>query len=400
MSAIKYWLWLSSATGASERARAALIDYYGDAEAAYFAPAGEFAKIKNITKRDADILERRDMSAVPMISEHCEKNGISIITYQDALYPARLRNIFAPPAVLYVKGKLPPVDERAAIAVIGTRSATPYGLKMSRRIACEIISCGGMVVSGLTGGIDSSALNAALAMGGECIAVLGTAHEAENSPLACEIGEKGALISEYPPGTKTQRSYFRARNRITSGLSVGVCAVEAPEKSGTALFIMEAAEQGKDIFAVPGNADAENSMGTNGFIKDGAKPVTSGWDILCEFEGKYEVSLQPCLIPHVPITPMDISEKTPAVSGNIHQKAVDKAENTGYIDLTEIMDLLPEDQKKIVSAVNRDAVLTDEIIASTGLSAARVLSQLTVLEIKGIIKRLPGGRISINTLKK
>lgn len=431
MDSTKYWVWLSSQTQVSVRSRAALIEHYGSAKAAFFAPKGEYCRIRGISARDAQELERRDTSAVAAIFARCRAEGLQIVTMQDALYPQRLKNIYAPPVVLYVKGKLPQIDERAAISVIGTRKATAYGLKMARKLAYEITKCGALVVAGYTAGIDSAALRAALDAQGECIAVLGVPHELEKGELARRIGEHGALISEYPPGTKPYKSYFRARNRISAGISVGVVAVEAPEKSGVSLFITEATEQGREIFAVPGNADSATSVGTNGFIRDGAKPVTCGWDILCEFERRFSLVNCPCTVPpeteQMPAATVRTSvmldsrqqkssrrkapegssapsgaqkEAPPSAKATVvydksQQKAVDKESNTGYSDLSERIAELPPDQRSILSAITHSLTPIDEIIEATGLTAARTLAQLSVLEIKGLIKKHPGGRISL-----
>ena len=197
-------------------------------------------------------------------------------------------------------------------------------------------------------------------------------------------------------------SFFRERNRITAGLSLGVAAVEAPEKSGTSLFIAEAAEQGKEIFAVPGNADSPNSVGTNGFIRDGAKPVTCGWDILCEFETRWNVSSVPCEIPDAPRDTPAVPARRERPPAEKPQKAVDNGKNTIYIVASECMEELPDDQRRIISVISGGDTLVDDIITSTGRAPARVLSQLTVLEIKGLIERLPGRRIALkaNTAKK
>lgn len=400
MSETKYWLWLSSAE-VSARSKAALIEYYGDAETAFRAPKGEFAGISGVSRKDAEELEKRDMNAAATIFARCKKSGTEIVTMADKKYPARLRNVFAPPVVLYVKGRFPAMDEKAAIAVIGTRKATEYGLKMGRKIAYEITKCGGTVVSGLTAGIDSAALTAAMDAGGECVAVLGLPIELEHSSLSKRITENGALVSEYPPGTKPYKSFFRERNRITSGLALGVVAVEAPEKSGTGLFIAEAAEQGKEIFAVPGNADSPNSVGTNGYIKDGAKPVTCGWDVLCEFESRWNVENVPCGVTPAEET-VSACEQKVKENSSAPQKVVDKEKDTIYSEMPERIAELPEDQRSIMTALIDGSALVDELISATGLAPARVLSQLTVLEIKGFVQRLPGRRIAIkaNTAKK
>ena len=399
MASIKYWVWLSAQSGVSPAAKATLLRHYGDAETAFFAPAGEFGRIKGISAGDAAVLESRDMSRVEDILAGCRQLDIRPVTMQDADYPERLRNIFAPPAVIYVKGKLPELDDEAAIAVIGTRKASPYGLKMGSRLASEIVRCGGIVISGLTSGIDAAAARGALLADGICIGVLGTSHDMEKGSLARDVCVKGALISEYPPGTQPLRSHFRDRNRISAGLSVGVTVVEAPEKSGALLFAAEANDQGKEIFAVPGNADAPNSAGTIALMQEGAKPVRTGWDILCEFADLFPGKLRQAEAAEMPENGKnhaETGEKEPEGA----KKGIDKEKSRGYIDLKEQLARLSEEQLKIISAIDKGASHIDDVIENTGLSTPKVLAQLTVLEIKGFIRREPGKRISLNTAKK
>ena len=400
MSALKYWVWLSSLEGLGIRARAAVIRRFGDAESAFFSPAGSFAATEGISASEAALLERRDLSSVGEILADCESQGLSIITMQDALYPKRLKAIWAPPVVLYVKGRLPQIDDEAAIAVIGTRSASPYGLKMSRRIAYEIVRCGGIVVSGLTNGIDAAAASGALAADGVCVGVLGTPHEQQESELSCAVCQKGALVSEYAPGTRSLKSFFRDRNRIASGLSLGTVAVEAPEKSGTLLFVSEALEQGREVFAVPGNADAAGCRGTNQLLKDGAAPVTCGWDVMREFAALYPDKIRRSEAPPDAEIPPRSAAQTPPrgpenglVSG---KKEIDKPKNGAYIDLREQLKGLSETQLKIITAIGREGTHIDDIVETTALGAATALTQLTVMTVKGIVRRLPGNRVALN----
>lgn len=400
MSALSYWIWLSNAE-LSVRTKAALMEHYGDAETAFFAPAGEFAHIEGVSRADAAILEKRDMSDTARIIEECQAQGLSVISYQDSAYPSRLRNIYAPPPVLYVKGRLPAVDDNAVIAVVGTRKATPYGLKMARTIAGEIVRCGGIVISGLTHGIDAAAAEGALSAGGICVGVLGTAHQDDAGVLYAGVAERGAVISEYAPGSPAQRSFFRDRNRITAGLSVGAVAVEAPEKSGTRLFVAEAAAQGKEIFAVPGHADAKMSAGTIDMLKDGAKPVTCGWDVVSEFEYLFPGKLRkaPAARGETRRIEAESVENAPVLQKET-KKVIDKENGRRYIDLKDQLRDLSETQLKIITAVDNGGTHIDDIIETTGLGTATVLAQLTVLEIKGYIRREAGRRIALNTAKK
>ena len=390
MSTVSYWIWLSS-LGVSPRAKAAVVRRFGDAEKAFFSPLGALAATEGVASAEGEILERRDLHAVQEILEDCNKQGLSILTLQDAAYPGRLKQIFAPPVVLYVKGSLGAIDDEAAIAVIGTRSASPYGLKMGRQLAWEITHCGGLVISGLTTGVDAAAADGALLAGGRCIGVLGTAHEFQDGELAARVAERGALISEHAPGTRSLRSHFRDRNRISAGLSVGVLAVEAPEKSGTLLFVAEALEQGREIFAVPGNADAPGCRGTNGLLKQGAKPVTCGWDVMCEFSARFPGRVAERYDPA-----LTVGEKPPAEP----KKEIDKEKGGEYIDFRQQLAGLSETQLKIVAAIDKEPTHIDDIVEKTGLGAAAVLTQLTLMTVKGIVRRAPGNRVVLNIQRK
>lgn len=391
---LKYWLWLSDCP-VSARAKAALIRRYGDAETAYFAPRGEFAALEHVTAKEAAELEARKLSRAEEIVEACRRQNIDIITLQDAVYPKRLRNIYAPPVVIYVKGRLPAVDDNALIAIIGTRKASPYGLKMAARLAGDISDCGGIVVSGLTAGIDAQAAKECLFAGGTCIGVLGTCHEQAKGTLYEDVAQSGALISEYPPGTAGMKHFFRERNRISAGLSVGTLVVEAPEKSGALLFAQEAAEQGKEIFAVPGNADSENSAGSIQLLKSGAKPVTEGWDVLCEFASLYPDRLHPAEKRPVPET-----EQEQPIEEQDVKTGLDRVKPKEYIDLKAQLKDLSEEQLKIITAIDSDTNHIDDIIEACGLPVGKVMVQVTLLEVKGFLRRLPGNRIALNIAKK
>ena len=386
MSAIEYWLWLSTSAKLSPRAKAVLLKYYGSPEAMYEAPKGEITKLLGRHSEGAEDLEKRDLSSALRMIDRCGMQNIEIISIDDTRYPVRL------------KGRLPKIDEEPAIAVIGTRNASPYGIKMGRKLGFEIAKCGGVVISGLTKGIDAAGAEGALIADGKCIGVLGSPHELTRGKMAEELAVRGALVSEYPPGAGTCRQFFRARNRIAAGLSVGVAVVEAPFKSGTKLFVDEAVEQGKEIFAVPGNADCENCAGTNAMLKDGAKPVTEGWDVMSEFAKLYPEKIKRS-IERIPGTCVKPEQNEPVVTEKTHKdtkKVIDKPDTTEYIDLKKQLEGLSETQLSIVSAMDREAMQVDEIIERTGLSPAKVLADLTLLQLKGCVSQQSGKRFTLN----
>lgn len=398
MSDVIYWLWLSTSPRIGPRAISALLKYYGSPKNMYLAPLGEITRLLPRNIEGAEELEKRDLDAAKRIFEKCDDTGIDIITMNEDVYPERLRNIHLPPAVIYVKGRLGDIDNEPAIAVIGTRKATPYGVKMGMRMGYEIAKCGAAVVSGLTAGIDSAAAEGALLADGRVIGVLGLPHELDKSRFSKDVAMRGALISEYAPGTKPYSSFFRARNRIASGLSLGVAVVEAPLKSGTRLFVNEAAEQGKEIFAVPGNADQPNSEGTNLLIKEGAKPVTDGWEVVSEFSSAYpgkirrvEFDMPGGVLPRAAEKPKKASHDEKST-----KKVVDKATEAAYIDLKKQLEGLSPEQIKIVGAMDETGVHVDTIIERTQLAPARVLADLTILQIKGYVRQETGKRFTLN----
>lgn len=409
MAALKYWVWFASLEELRATEKSAVLNAYGDPEAVFFAPKGDLNRVEGLRETAAEALEKRDLSAANRILAACEEEHIRVVPLCDALYPRRLRQIYAPPPVLYLRGRLCDLDEEAAIAVVGTRSATPYGLSVARELTGGIVRCGGAILSGLGSGIDGEAAKAALEAGGICVGVLGTSHREARGWLARQMADYGLLVSEYAPGTVSQRYFFRDRNRITAGLSVGALVVEAPAKSGALLFAEEAAELGREVFAVPGAVDAVNSVGTNNLIKDGAVPVTCAWDVMQDFAGlfpgkirhaesKTAKPLLQCAEERLAIKPAppEVAAEGPAPD----KKAVDSERQQDYIDWKDQLSSLSEDQLKIVSAIGKDASHIDDIVEETGLGAARVLAQLTVLEIKGFIRREAGRRVALNFTKK
>ena len=254
-SMLKYWIWLSSLPGVGAKKAGRLLDLFGSPENVYFARDNEYREVTGLNTADVDKLSKKSLAGVQKTLKTCEENGYRIVTIQDAEYPERLRNIYDPPILFYVRGRLPPIDEEVAVAIVGTRNCTPYGLKASERIAYEISKARGLIVTGLARGIDSAAAKGALRAGGRVLGVIGSGldvcYPPENKILFHDVAAVGAIISEYPPGTDAARVHFPARNRILSGVSVGVTVIEAPKKSGALITAARALEQGRDVFALP-----------------------------------------------------------------------------------------------------------------------------------------------------
>ena len=405
MAAIKYWVWLS-ALRMRPNAKQMLLDHFqGDPERLYYSTDSELKTVEGVRDGDLKALSVRELETAMDILARCEMDHIDVITLQDAAYPARLKNIYDPPVVLYVKGKLPAIDEEAAIAVVGTRDASPYGLKMARRFGHDLAACGALVISGLTRGIDHAGAQGALEACGKVVGVLGTSHDGAHGELYEDVIANGALISEYPPGSKTYRDQFRYRNRITAGLSVGTLVVEAPESSGAVNFAYEALDQGKDVFALPGNVDADNCAGTNRLLKEGARPVTKVWDILEEYAQLYcgklrmveEKQLQklrgmPAAKPEKYADFVQVRVPNP-------KKVIDKPKPVEYIDLEKQLDGLTPEQLKIVSAMGKEPIHIDDLIDATGMDAPSVLAELTMLQIDGIVEQAPGKRFTLNIVR-
>lgn len=378
MASIRYWVWLSCIGNVRPYVKYRLTEELGGPENVFFAGRDELI-CAGAQPKEAERLMDKSMAAAERVLSRCEEDNTTILTIQDATYPERLRQITDPPVVLYIRGKLPPVDDALLIGVVGTRHPSPYGLRMAARLGREIAEEGGIVVSGLAEGCDSAAMEAALRAGGVVVGVLGTAvdkvYPAKNRWLFREVAARGALVSEYPPEMRTYAGDFKARNRIISGLSVGVAVTEAPRHSGTRVTVHHALDQGRDVFAVPGNADSEGAIGCNELIAEGALPVTSGRDIMESYAGRFACRRPESTATHI-------------------KKEIDKPKDIVYIDSIDNWESLPEPQRRVMQALIRPDMHADELIDATGLSAAETLSALTLLQLAGHVVAGEGKRYS------
>ncbi len=401
MSDVKYWLWLTQTAGISNAAAHKYLRHFGSVKKLYFAAAEDYRFVPEAREAEVKKLMNKRLETAEKIEADCRKLGIRIMSLYDADYPDRLRNIYDAPLVLYVKGELPVIDDSPCIAIVGTRKAHPYGQNCARRFAYDITRCGGVVVSGLAEGIDSAAIRAALEAGGPAIGVLGTGLDvvfpAWNTELQNAVAKSGALISEYPPGTKGSKSTFPQRNRIISGISVGVAVIEAPEKSGSLITAARASEQGRDVYAVPGNIDDPNFVGSNLLIRDGAALAISGWDIISCYRWQFPNRIQRrdskklAVLEAVKRITEPRQEKNNSTET---KKSVDKQNNKEYIDLKETTQL-SEGELALVRALSEGAKLTDELIELTGREASDVLADLTMLELEGYVRQNEENRFEL-----
>ena len=420
MAALKYWVWLTTLPGLGERAKLQLLAHFGSPEEIYFAPEGELLLAEGITKLQAALLADKSLDRAEKVLEDCARDGQFLLTMDDAGYPARLRNIYDPPLLLYGKGSLPLFDDEVAVTVVGTRDCTPYGVRAASQLGYELVRQGALLVSGMAKGIDGEALKGALRAGGFTAAVLGggadVVYPAANRRLYEDIAATGVILSEYPPGTEPKGDHFPVRNRLLSALSLATVVVEAPEKSGALITARLAAEQGRDVFAVPGNIDQPSFVGSNRLLRDGAIMVSSGWDVLSEYEALFPDKIRKEDAPaHQTAYPDEVRKAAEAekpllkvaqklrlprknenLKKDLAHQGIDKTPCAPYSDVGSVRPKLSPEEQTIVDALSGGQRLVDDVIAETGLSTGKLLSSLTMLELKGIIKRLPGKRIVLS----
>lgn len=349
----RFWVGFNLVRGIGAVRLQALIDHFGDAASAWHAPPEELRLAGLGTKIIERLLEVRSAVDLEKLWDKITAQGIRILIWDDELYPPRLKEIGQPPPVLYVRGDLLPEDH-FAVAIVGTRRVTPYGRQITEELSAFLAANGVTVVSGLARGVDAVAHTAALKAGGRSMAVLGSGvdriYPPENRALAEQLMEHGALVSDYPVGTAPESSNFPPRNRIISGLSLAVVVTEAGETSGALITAEFAAEQGREVFAVPGSILAPQSKGTNKLIQSGALPL---------------------------LTPQDLLQAL-----NLTRVGEQKAARK----------ILPADEveAQLMSALGDEPLHVDEIRNQTGLPVEKVSAALVMMELKGMVRQVGG----------
>jgi DNA processing protein len=367
---LRPWFVLRAVPGIGDALVCRLVQSLGSPDAVLRASHEELMQVGGISPVLAKAIRQgarsEDLQAIDRELKALERLSVRVLTILDPDYPARLKTIHDPPPVLSVSGTLDEAD-RHAVAIVGTRHATPAGRLVTEQLSRGLAAAGLTVVSGLARGVDGTAHRSALEAGGRTIAVLGCGidrtYPPEHLSLRKKIEEQGAVLSELPLGAYPHAYHFPKRNRIISGLSLGVVVVEAAPQSGSLITARLATEQGRDVFAVPGSIQSEQSRGTNGLIKQGAKLVECADDIIEE------------LLPQM----------EPAFRARMQdrQAALTRAVQSGRLSLAQ-------DEATLYEALSAEPVHIDELIAKTGLPAASVSGLLLSLELKGVIRQLPG----------
>lgn len=394
----EYWIWLQRTLGAGKRLDE-FLSYFGDPVTMYEAGHAEWVNSGVFREKDAQRLVQFSPSQSYSVMKQCRDNGWEIVTYDDDCYPARLRNISNPPCVLYVRGDKNIINTTVSIGMVGTRDASDYGLNVARELSRSLAKAGVVIVSGGALGVDSASHEGAILAGGKTVAVLGCGlgsnYLQANSVLRDDIAENGAVISEFLPFAEPTRTTFPVRNRIISGMTLGTVVVEAGERSGSLITARLALEQGRDVFAVPGDVTNSNYFGTNNLIRDGAKSVFSYMDVLdgyIELYGEY-IDTDKRYTPVKAVQP----ENKPRISqvswNSVQNNTVKRKKETEKRNTvpevqkkdekikTELPPYATDEAKKVYSLLSSEGILADDLVARSELSVSRVLSALTELEM-------------------
>lgn len=376
-----YWIWLQTALGQGARVEEILAEY-PTARSIYESSTAERKVSGVFTPRQLEKLDCAKLSDAQTLLRRCATLGQTVYTPEDELYPAALRSLPDLPLALYMRGDITCLCDKLAIAVIGSRSASMKSLEIARRLAHDLARAGAVVVSGCAKGVDSASHTGALSAGGKTVGVLGcglnTRYLMQSAALREDVAHNGALVTEYPPDAPAFPAHFPLRNRIISGLCSGTLVIEANEKSGSLITARYAAEQGRDVFGVPGDLTSMDYTGVNRLIRDGAKPVFSARDILSEYVWVYD--------------DMSLDE----VPDHLSQAAAQKLAPQVPKAIKRLPDDSISETAKRVYAVFRDTPLyTDDLVRATGFEPNRVFTALTELEICGFIKMIEGKRYTI-----
>ena len=403
----KYWIWITSALGYNNPKVKRIYELYPDVSLFYEGSEREWRFCGIFTENEINKFKKNSLRSADKILSKCEKLGYSVMSIDDENYPECLINIYSPPAVIYINGNLPDVDNRLTIGIVGTRKATKYGLDNSYKIGYALSKYGVTTVSGGALGIDCASHRGTLAADGVTICVLGCGincdYLKENEKMREAITKRGAVISEYPPDEKPRNFHFPARNRIISALSDGVLIIESGATSGSLITANYAVEQGKEVFALLGNNSPQNE-GSNNRIKEGsAIPITDFMDILNTFDNLYvtdgEVDFNKIdfgdieAIPVKGKSPFKTVEKTVDIRKTNKKNNKEKSKENSVKEIKHKENINVSDTARtIYKYISNEPVHIDKISCDLDIPIYRVLSSLTELEMNGLVEALVGRR--------
>ena len=440
MKTTLFWIWLAEALGAGNRGFKSLIELYKNPYDIFNAEEYEFASLSDLPEKTLERLNNKNLSVADRILESCEKLNVDVIPYTDERYPPQLREIQRPPILLYSKGEPIDMEGTFTVGMVGTRNMSAYGLQSAYKIAYGLARANAVVVSGMAAGIDGVSAAAALKAEGKTVAILGCGidqiYPKHHGPLMDAIAKNGWLLSEYPPGTKPNHYHFPMRNRLISGLSATTVVVEAGLGSGSLITAKDAIAQGKVVFAVPANIGGRSAEGSNGLLRDGAKVATSAKDILQPYEYVYADTLHTerliklrdeelaadCeyldrlgvieLVKRSPersggeaAEPKDVARK-PRRQTQSAKKQESRAEGEAGPKPAhdrqaererqskqtpeEVLNELTQTQITVLEAMPDDRAIPLDALNRLELPYGEILAALTMLEVMGLIQKLPG----------
>jgi DNA processing protein len=425
-----YWLWLADKCGVASKQFSRLVEKYEDPFDIYGLTDDEAEQLEGINSSLKAKLCQKDLEGSYAILRYCKENRVDIITYGDKRYPQRLKTIIDPPIVLYCLGHFPDFNSSLSIGVVGTRKMSEYGKRSAYRIGYELASAGAIVVSGMALGIDGTAASGALSAGGRTVAVLGcgisVVYPKEHKRLMGEIVKHGAVITEYAPTEPPHGHNFPKRNRIISGLSHGVLVIEGESSSGAMITARRAIEQGRQVFAIPGQIDDASSDGPNELIREGAYTVLCTDDILTHYEflwgdvidrtalekAKRKIADSDCdralkkygvfsrkFLKAQSDQPEDEksfeleAKRSETASENKAETHTEKqSDGESLADQSaQMLSTLDEFTRRVFEALPIDKAVSPDALAAQGMDIGAAITSLTMLELYGLVSSLPGG---------
>lgn len=401
-SPVEFWIWLQTALGAGARTDE-LLAYFESPEALYLAGSKEWRLSGLLTEKKIQALKSSTPSETGAVINECRKRGYEIITPDNHIFPNRLKNLTNMPLVLYSTGDSSVLNDVISLGIVGTRNASDYGIQIAQKLSFRLAQSGATIVSGGALGVDSEAHAGAMLAKGRTLAFLGCGlscdYLRDNAPLRRAITRYGAVVSEYQPFTQPSKATFPIRNRLISGVGLGVIVIEAGVKSGSLITADRAIEQGKDVFAVPGDIIRSSFDGTNHLIKNGAKPIFSAMDVLSEYEFAYgdlinfEAARQP--LSDVEYVNYRKPKATKVKSVKAEPVPQSEDEEPKAVVRADISSSASEDAQLIYSVLSETPMHIDDIVRNTNLKMNIVLSSLTELELLGVCELTSGKKYKI-----